>query len=80
MELYVLEVAQIRVCSRRWENGVVLAPHDERRRLVRAEILLPLGVARWVAAITVEQLQLSARGDFYLSRPEPAVPDRQSDA
>jgi hypothetical protein len=37
---------------------IVLAPGNQHRRLVLAEILLPLGLERWVAAVAEEQVEL----------------------
>ena len=59
--LDVLEVTPVRVGPGGREDGVVLAPDDEGRRLVLAEVVVPLGVLRRVAAVAVEQGQLDLR-------------------
>src|SRR5262249_46594597 len=41
VELQGLQVPLVRLGPGRWEDGVVLAPRHERRRLVGAEVLLP---------------------------------------
>src|SRR5215831_3506352 len=40
------------------EDLVVLPPRDQHRRLVRAEVLLPRRVARRIAAVAEEQVEL----------------------
>ena len=59
MELQVLEVTLVGIRSRSREDRIVLAPDDQRGRLVLAEILLPLGIQRRIAAVAVEQGQLN---------------------
>jgi hypothetical protein len=57
-ELDGLQVLFVRLGPCRWEDGVVLTPGDEGRRLVFAEVVLPKGVLCWVAGVAVEQRQL----------------------
>src|SRR5688500_1667062 len=58
VELDVLEVPPIRVGALGGEDLVVLAPDDERRRLMAAEVGLPPWVERRVRTVAVEELQL----------------------
>src|SRR5882672_11301680 len=58
VKLQYFPVALVRLGPGRREDLVVLPPGDQHRRLVLAEILLPLRVPRWVAAVTEEQVEL----------------------
>src|SRR5262249_35587463 len=59
------QVALVRVSAVGREDFVVLAPDDERRRLMLAEICLHLRIKRQIGAIVVEQVHL----DFGVARP-----------
>jgi len=50
------QVALVRVSAVGREDFVVLAPDDERRRLMLAEICLHLRIKRHIGAIVVEQV------------------------
>ena len=52
-------VALERVRAGRREERIVLAPHHEHRRLVRAQILLPLREPLRIGAVVVEELELN---------------------
>src|SRR5262249_29986767 len=52
------QVALVRVSAVGREDFVVLAPDDERRRLMLAEICLYLRIKRQIGAIVVEQVHL----------------------
>ena len=58
VELQRLQVALVRLGPGGGEDLVVLAPDDQHRRLVLAEVLLPLRVERRVAAVAQEQVEL----------------------
>ena len=53
-----LQVALVRLGPGGREDLIVLAPGDQHRRLVLAEILLPLRIQRRVAAVAEEQVEL----------------------
>lgn len=55
VEFQVLQVTLVGERSRGRKDWVVLAPNDQRRRLVLAEEFLPLRIQRRVASIAVEQ-------------------------
>ena len=59
MEVQRFQVALVRLGPGGREDFVVLAPHDQHRRLVLAEVLLPARIQRWVAAIAEEQVELN---------------------
>ena len=58
VKLYVLQVTSIRMGARGREDRVVLAPHNQRGRLMPSKVGLPLEVQRRVASVAMEQLQL----------------------
>ena len=58
VELQRLQVRLVRLGPGGREDLVVLAPGDQHRRLVLAEVLLPLRVQRRVAAVAQEQVEL----------------------
>src|SRR5262245_56665670 len=58
VELQRLQVALVRLGPLRGENLVVLTPGDQHRRLVLAEVLLPLRVKWRVAAVAQEEVEL----------------------
>lgn len=51
-------VALESLCASRQEERVVLAPHGQEARLVRAEVFLESGIERRVALIVAEQVKL----------------------
>jgi hypothetical protein len=51
-------VAFERPSARRQEEGIVLSPHRQKRRLVRSELILKGRVKRDVALVIAEQVQL----------------------
>ena len=53
------QVAQKRLCSRHDEERIVLPPHDERARLVLAEVFVPRVVERHVRGVIVEEFELN---------------------
>jgi len=59
VELHVLQVTPVGVSPGGRENRVVLSPDDQSRRLVLAEVFLPLWIEGRIAAIAVEQRQLN---------------------
>src|SRR5262245_44151585 len=58
VELERLEVSLVRLGPGRRKDLVVGAPHNQHRRLVLPEVLLPLRVERRVTAIAQEQVEL----------------------
>src|SRR5579883_2621742 len=58
MEINRLEVALVRLGSRRREDLVMLAPRHEYRRLIPAEVFLPTRVEGRVAPVAQEQVKL----------------------
>ncbi len=56
MELEVLQVSLVRLGARRGEDLVLGSPDDQRRRLMLAQVRLPLWIERRVASVVVEQL------------------------
>src|SRR6202007_2649075 len=58
VELYRLEVSLVRLGPGRREDLVVPAPHNQHRRLVLPEVLLPLRVERRVTAVAQKQVEL----------------------
>jgi hypothetical protein len=58
VELYRLEVSPVSLGPGRRKDLVVRAPHDQHRRLVLPEVLLPLRVQRRVTAVAQEQVEL----------------------
>src|SRR4029450_9025527 len=54
----VWNVTLERLCARRQEKRVVLAPSCQERRLVRAKIGLEFGIQRDVALVVAEQVEL----------------------
>src|SRR5512134_137145 len=59
VKLDLLQVPLIGMRAIRREDLVVLAPHNQRRRLMRAEIRLDGGIQRQVGAVVVEHIQLN---------------------
>ena len=53
------QVAQERLRSRHDEEGIVLPPHDERARLVLAEVFVPRVVERHVRGVVVKEVELN---------------------
>src|SRR5262245_8434379 len=53
-----LEVSLVRLGPGRRKNLVVPAPHNQHRRLVLPEVLLPLRVQRRVTAVAQKQVEL----------------------
>ena len=60
MEFTVGEIAAEGLCARGTEDFVVLAPGDEQRWLMRAEVLLKRRIAVEVELVVPEQLQLDS--------------------
>src|ERR1700751_4171478 len=58
VELYRLEVALVRLGPGRRKDLFVPAPHNQHRRLVFPEVLLPFRVQRRVTAVAQKQVQL----------------------
>src|SRR5215470_17039496 len=58
MHLGVRQVATVRDGTFRWEDEVVLAPHDQRRRLILPEEGLELRVHGHIRPVVVEQVHL----------------------
>src|SRR5262245_65154081 len=58
VELYRLEVSLVRLGTGRRKDLVVGAPHNQHRRLVLPEVLLPLRVERRVTPVAQEQVEL----------------------
>src|SRR5262245_14252924 len=58
VELYHLEVSLVRLGPGRRKDLVVPAPHNQHRRLVLPEVLLPSRVERRVTAVAQEQVEL----------------------
>ena len=65
VKLQVLQVALVGLGAGGREDLVVLSPDDQRRRLVLAEVCLPLRIERRIAAVAVEQGEL----DLVVARP-----------
>ena len=58
----VLEIPQVPLVwlrTGRWEDFIVLAPDDQGRRLIFAQVILPRWMQRRVRAIAVKRLQLN---------------------
>ncbi len=58
VKLQVLQVSLVGFSAGCREDGIVLSPDNERRRLVLTEIGLPLRVQRWVAAVAMKKSEL----------------------
>jgi hypothetical protein len=58
VELQGLQVPCVRVRPRGGEDLIVLPPHEQRRRLMLAEVGVPRRVERHVGPVVVEQGQL----------------------
>src|SRR5688572_32774143 len=58
VQLRARQILEVRTCAVRREDHVVLAPHDQRRRLTLAEELLELRVQLEIRAVVVEQVEL----------------------
>ena len=58
MKLQVGQIALVRMRAIGGENLVVLAPDDQRRRLMLAEISLDGGIERQVGPVVVEEVEL----------------------
>src|SRR5262245_24144363 len=58
MELQCLQVSFIRFSAVGREDFVILAPGDQHRRLVLAEVVLPLRIKREVTAVAQKQVEL----------------------
>ena len=54
VELQVFEVTLVRMRPSSRKDRVILAPDDQRRWLVLAEVLLPLRIQRRIAAVAME--------------------------
>ena len=61
MKFKILKIPLIRICPIGRENNVVLAPNDQRRRLVFSKVLLPSRIERNICLIVVKQLELDRR-------------------
>src|SRR5919109_711582 len=61
MNLRVRDVALVGRGTGCDEDGIVLAPNDQRRRLALAEVGLPLRIQRDVGAVVIEQVELDLR-------------------
>ena len=59
VELQRLQVSLVRLSPCGRKDLVVLAPDDQHRRLVLAEILLPLRIQRRVAAVAEKHVELN---------------------
>ena len=59
MEFEILQIAFIWISAFRRKNRIVLSPDNQSRRLIFAEICLPLRIKRRVRAVTVEKLELN---------------------
>src|SRR5690242_10028226 len=64
VELQCLQVSFVRFRTFTRKNLVIFAPNDQHRRLLLAEIFLPLRVQRWVTTVAQEQIEL----DFVVAR------------
>ncbi len=58
MKLNLGKIALVGMCAVGGEDKVVLAPDDQRWRLVFAEISLDSGIERQVGPVVVEQIKL----------------------
>ncbi len=56
MELKVLQVSLVGLSARRGKDLVLGSPDDQRRRLMLAQVRLPLSIERRVASLVVEPL------------------------
>jgi len=65
MQLRIWQVTLVGLRAIDDEDLVVLAPNDERRRLMGAEIRLPLRIERNIGAVVVEEIEL----DFLVAGP-----------
>ena len=65
MELGFREVAKVGTSPGCREDLVILAPHDQGRRLALAKERLKFGIQRYVAALVVEKVEL----DVSVARP-----------
>jgi hypothetical protein len=59
VQLGVRQILQVGARTLRREDHVVLAPHDQRRRLPLAEELLELRIQRGIRAVVVEEIELN---------------------
>ena len=59
MELHVLQVALVRIRPGGRKDFVILAPYDQRRRLMLSKVGLPLGIKRRIATVVIEHLELN---------------------
>src|SRR5271166_3257962 len=58
MYFEILQIALIGRSAFRWEDEIVLAPDDQRRRLILAEKGLKLGIQRNVGSVGMHQIHL----------------------
>src|SRR5438046_9905713 len=58
MRFGVRQIATVRAGTFRWEDDVVLAPHDQRPRLIRPEEGLKLRVQWHIRPVVVEEIHL----------------------
>ena len=56
VKLEILEIAFVRIRSLGREDRIVLAPHDQGRGLMLAEVRLPRRVERRITPVVVEEL------------------------
>ena len=59
VEIQILQIAFVRMSASFGKDGIVLAPDDEGRGLVRPQVLLPLRIERRITSVGIEHGQLN---------------------
>jgi hypothetical protein len=58
VKLEILQVTLVRMGSLSRKNVIVLAPNDQRRRLMLTQVGLPLWIEAWITAVVQEHRKL----------------------